>query len=195
MTRYQKLITKSSSTYLKFELAIWSPRVNSSGTDATKASDVVFSIEIVSLPVGGMMTRIACGSTTPSVIPITMAATVRTKVSLTPSKMSRWKRNCQKVSQCRRGAVTTVFIAATARRRTTTAESHRHGWRTGTALIASGRRPAGELDGPEVISVTSGCQLLRQDTHTAPTELLSFSFTSEVEMAPSATPHLLRTCL
>ena len=29
----------------------------------TDASEVVFSIEIVSLPVGGMITRIACGST------------------------------------------------------------------------------------------------------------------------------------
>ena len=29
----------------------------------TLTSDVVFNIEIVSLPVGGMITRIACGST------------------------------------------------------------------------------------------------------------------------------------
>ena len=29
----------------------------------TLTSEVVFSIEIVSLPVGGMITRIACGST------------------------------------------------------------------------------------------------------------------------------------
>ena len=29
----------------------------------TATSDVVFSIEIVSLPLGGMITRIACGST------------------------------------------------------------------------------------------------------------------------------------
>ena len=44
-------------------------------------SDVVFSIEMVSLPVGGMMTRMACGSTMRRriwnrVIPIDWAASV-----------------------------------------------------------------------------------------------------------------------
>ena len=40
-------------------------RVNSSPMNGTAAtSDVVLSIEMTSLPVGGMITRIACGSTT-----------------------------------------------------------------------------------------------------------------------------------
>ena len=41
------------------QLALYS----SSGTAITLTSELFFSIEIVSLPVGGMITRIACGST------------------------------------------------------------------------------------------------------------------------------------
>src|SRR5713226_4975109 len=63
MNRYQVLTTTISSTTSKLALAICPPRVNSSGTAATKANDEVLSIEMVSLPVGGMMTRIACGRT------------------------------------------------------------------------------------------------------------------------------------
>ncbi len=57
------LATIASSTTAKLALEICSDLVNSSGTAATKASDDVFSIEMVSLPVGGMITRIACGRT------------------------------------------------------------------------------------------------------------------------------------
>lgn len=39
------------------------PAVNSSCKEMTWTSEVVFSIEMVSLPVGGMITRIAWGST------------------------------------------------------------------------------------------------------------------------------------
>ncbi len=39
------------------------PAVNSSASEMTWTSEVVLSIEMVSLPVGGMITRIACGST------------------------------------------------------------------------------------------------------------------------------------
>ena len=53
----------------------------SSTTPTALTSDVVFSIEISSLPVGGMMTRIAWGSTTrrsvwPRVMPSELAASV-----------------------------------------------------------------------------------------------------------------------
>ena len=44
-------------------VAICCCRVKSSVTEAAKASELVFSIEIVSFPVGGMITRIAWGST------------------------------------------------------------------------------------------------------------------------------------
>src|SRR5579859_2358184 len=42
---------------------------------------------------------------------------------------------------------------------TTKADTHRHGWRTGIALIASGRRPACELSGggSAAVSVTESC--------------------------------------
>ena len=63
MERYQMLATNSSSMTLALAFAICSDRVNSSVTAAMNASEVVLSMEIVSLPVGGMITRIAWGST------------------------------------------------------------------------------------------------------------------------------------
>src|SRR5947199_8556462 len=45
---------------------------------------------------------------------------------------------------------------------TAAAETQRHGWRTGIALIASGR-PALALGGPVAMSVTSGGAISRRD--------------------------------
>src|SRR5438067_1959877 len=57
------LATISSSRTAYVAVAICCCRVKSSVTEAAKASELVFSIEIVSFPVGGMITRIAWGST------------------------------------------------------------------------------------------------------------------------------------
>src|SRR5260370_34003003 len=56
------------------------------------------------------------------------------------------------------GAVTRVYPRSAATATPSTADNHRHGCRTGIALIASGRRPACELGSaglPAAISVTS----------------------------------------
>ena len=75
------LATIANSMTSKVALAICWDRVKSSGTDATNASDEVLSIEMVSLPVGGMITRIAWGNTmrritSSRVIPRAWAASV-----------------------------------------------------------------------------------------------------------------------
>ena len=62
-TRYQKLATSSISIVVNSRAAIAEVRVSRSPAPTTSTSEVVLSIVIVSLPVGGMMTRIACGST------------------------------------------------------------------------------------------------------------------------------------
>ncbi len=64
-TRYQNAATISSGTGSKVRAAIsravMPNRSRVNGTAVT--SDVVFSMLITSLPVGGMITRMACGST------------------------------------------------------------------------------------------------------------------------------------
>src|SRR5258708_6840809 len=124
-------------------------------------------MEIVSLPVGGRITFIACGKTIrcitwsrvmPRGMAIPIATTVSSRGSRIPALMSRWKRNVPTTPQCMLGAVTRVYTASAATATTSTADNHRHGCRTGIALIASGRRPACELGSaglPEAISVTS----------------------------------------
>src|SRR5882672_8770748 len=59
--KYQMLATISSGMGRKMLDEISDVALYSSTKDATEASDVVLSIEIVSLPVGGITTRIACG--------------------------------------------------------------------------------------------------------------------------------------
>src|SRR5579859_2526493 len=136
-------------------------------------------------------------STAPRTMPMTMAVMVSSMVSTTPSRISFPKRYRETNSQRMLGAVTSVYTASAAMVSTRTADTQRHGWRTGIALIASGRGPAWEPDagGPEAISVTANLRCLPQyeGTHVGPIELLLFNATSELAMAPSATPHWSRT--
>ena len=63
-TRYQIQATISSGIGLVvLRVDVCAPCRAARGRRSTNASDVVLSIEIVSLPVGGMITRIAWGST------------------------------------------------------------------------------------------------------------------------------------
>src|SRR4051812_511273 len=62
-TRYQMPATRSSGICLKLTAWISCAEYRPSGVAMTLTSAEVFSMEIVSLPVGGVMTRIACGST------------------------------------------------------------------------------------------------------------------------------------
>jgi hypothetical protein len=81
---------------------------------------------------------------------------------------------------------------------TTTADTHRQGWRTGIALIASGRSPVCDpgAGGPEAMSVTSTyCGTQYDGTQVAPIELLLLSVTSVLAMAPSVTFQFLRMLL
>ena len=57
--RYQKLATNSSSMTRKLRPETICTRKSSSWKPTTDASEVVLSIEMVSLPVGGTITRMA----------------------------------------------------------------------------------------------------------------------------------------
>jgi hypothetical protein len=98
-----------------------------------------------------------------------------------------------------------VYRAAAASPRTNTANTHRHGWRSGIALMASGRilpleargsltvttvvRSRPHLDAHSAIRVDERPQY--DGTQLAPTELLLFTVTAELAIAPSATPQVL----
>ncbi len=63
-TRYQMLADDQQRDRLEVDRVDELRRVEQLGRRRSRStSEVVFSIEIVSLPVGGMITRIACGST------------------------------------------------------------------------------------------------------------------------------------
>ena len=64
ISRYQAAATSSSGIGWKMTAAMSRCRPNRSSVNGTAtASDVVLSWPMNSLPVGGMITRIACGST------------------------------------------------------------------------------------------------------------------------------------
>src|SRR6476659_9817839 len=63
MKRYQMLATMSRAMIWKLRPEMIWDWPNSSLNPTAKASEVVLSIEIVSLPVGGTMTRMAWGNT------------------------------------------------------------------------------------------------------------------------------------
>src|SRR6202035_1790369 len=97
-----------------------------------------------------------------------------------------------------------MYTTSAATATTSTAETHRHGCRTGIALIASGRGP-GEVPNrwPEVISLTGRLLLLSapqgsnqyDGTQLAPIELLLFSATSVLAIAPSVTDQFVKMVL
>src|ERR1035437_3659317 len=81
MNKYHRHATTMRGRVLKLFAQMFCTAPKSSMTAIDAASDVVLSMEITSFPVGGMMTRIAWGSTTrrkvcPLVIPNDVAASV-----------------------------------------------------------------------------------------------------------------------
>src|SRR5664279_2447072 len=79
--RYQRLETMSSAITWKFAAEMNPVTPSTSATPMYLAIDVVLSIEMTSLPVGGRITRIAWGNTTkrsvwPRVMPSDVAASV-----------------------------------------------------------------------------------------------------------------------
>src|SRR4029077_1749091 len=76
---------------------------------------------------------------TPRLTPIAIAMTVSSRVTTIPWRIRPKKRYCPTMRQSRVGAAINVYRPAAASARTTTADTHLPGWRSGMALMASGR--------------------------------------------------------
>src|SRR5450631_3393174 len=119
--------------------------------------------------------------------------TVSSRVTTIPWMIRGKKRYWPTTRQSRVGAAANVYRAAPASARTTTAETHRHGWRSGMALMASGRVLPLERIGSLTVAPVARSVPQYDGTQLAPVALLLFSVTAELVMAPSATPQVLRS--
>src|SRR5579884_2855501 len=141
----------------------------------------------------------------PSTTPITIAPAVSSIVSSTPLSTRGLKRYSKKTFQCSEGAVTMVPITCAAMASTTTAPTHRHTWRTGTALSAAGgTRPSAGVGASTAVSdavVTRRASPTHappradrqyEGTQDEPDGLLLLSDTACAVIAPSVTPHCCR---
>src|SRR5580658_3686861 len=142
----------------------------------------------------------------PSDTPITIAITVSASVTRIPRRIDGKNRYWPTARQSRFGAVANVYSTLAAAARTSTANTQRHGWRSGIALIGSGLFVAGSDGVPTVTSSERsrqhqacvrcfrrfGCAQYA-GTQLAPAGLLSLSVTAELAIAPSCTPQEVRS--
>src|SRR2546429_440021 len=133
----------------------------------TLTREVVFSIEIVSLPVGGTITRIAWGNTIRRivcrrVIPSAWAAWVwPSGTETSPWRMRLEAKYRPTIPHSKREFDAIELPSATARNATRAAATQRPGWRTGIALISSegtgdaGLSRGGATASPRLVNATS----------------------------------------
>src|SRR5215212_2034392 len=85
-------------------------------------------------------------STTPRTTPMAMATTVSSSVSTSPCRMRPENSVSPTTPHSKRGLVASERISAAETTSTTAAATHRPGWRTGTASIASGGTRSAVVD-------------------------------------------------
>lgn len=124
----------------------------------------------------------------PPTTPMIMASAVSSNVTSMPCTMLSWKRYFPTMSHLKAGLVKRALSSIAASRAMTTAPAQRPGWRTGTALMVSGRPFAAFPLSREFTVWPRGRESQAEGQLTAP-------LTVDLSIAPASTPHLERICL